>query len=73
LIEKIISVFLLLIITCFANSEYDYKYNLTDDGSKIGTLEAKSIKIDEEIFKYTTNLNIKFSYMFVAYEYIYKT
>lgn len=58
-------------LTLFAQNEYSLKFNLFDENEKIGTLKANAIKDKDDIYIYTSNLKLKFEYMFMEYLYDY--
>jgi len=63
---------LIFAINVLANSEYKFNYELIIDDKKAGFLELLCIKDKNNIYKYITQLNMKYKYMFMDYEYKYK-
>lgn len=60
---------LLLTINLFANSKYDYIYELTSENKKIGQLKIKSEKITQDEYHFTSSLIIEYKYLFGKYSY----
>lgn len=70
-IKVVIFFILFFSINLFANSQYNFKYDLISNNKKIGTLESNCIKNKNNIYKYTTKLNMKYQFVFMNYEYKY--
>lgn len=71
-LKKLLILSLLIISNLFSSCEYDYNYILKSDNEKIGTMQTTCMKDKKNRYKYLTNIDIKFSFMFIEYIYIYK-
>jgi len=69
--KKSLLIVLLMCTHLFSKIEYDLDYKLISDSKTIGTMKVVCVN-NQNIFTYTTYVNIKFKYLFTSHTYTYK-
>jgi len=70
-VKKYLLIIMLICTPLFANAEYNLNYKLISDTQKIGTMKVVCVNT-QNIYTYTTSVNIKFKYLFSSHTYSYK-
>jgi len=70
-VKKALSIIMAMCTHLFANTEYNLNYKLVSDTQNIGRMNVVCTN-NQNIYTYTSSVNIKFKYLFSSHTYTYK-